>query len=106
MPTDIREALRRYKPAEFRDHLEAAKRERAEMLRRFPLERWPTMPLEDYAEGQDRPTNEIYGWWLEFGSSHLGSIRGGTAVKLLIYKKKDGSGWFFDPAYANEQEAW
>lgn len=98
----LQEALRRYQPGEFRDHLEAAERERAEVQNLFPLQGWPELPLEDYALGQNRRT---YSWWLEFGAAHLGSIRGGASNKHLIYKKKDG-GWFYNGTYANEQDAW
>lgn len=101
---DIREALRRYDPAESRDHLEAAERERAQILARFPPDNWPEMSLESYALGQSR--TDVYSWWLEFGSLHLGSIRGGAANKHLIYKKKDGTGWFFGGDHSDEQSAW
>ena len=33
-------------------------------------------------------------------------MRGGSARKHIIYKHKDKPGWYFDPQYKDEQEAW
>jgi len=43
---------------------------------------------------------------LEYNSTELGSIKGGSAKKHLIYKAKDG--WYFDPhkGYNGVQDAW
>src|SRR5689334_19227015 len=100
----IQEALERYDGTQFRDYLATAERERTEMLKRFPLDGWPHMTLEDYALGQN--SADVYSRWLEFGTPHLGSIKGGSAIKHLIYKKKDGLGWRFSNIFADEQAAW
>jgi len=63
------------------------------------------MPLERYALGQDT-SDDTFCQWMEYRSQHLGSIRGGSARKLIIYKHKDKPGWYFDPEYKDEQEAW
>lgn len=103
--TDIADALRQYDPAEFRDELEAGIRERAEMTARFPLNRWETMSLEEYALGQNRPKEDVFCWWLEFGTTHLGNIGGATAIKHMIFYHSDGY-WRFLTAYPDEHTAW
>ena len=64
---------------------------------RFPLEQWPTMPLERYALGQ-KESEETFCRWMEFRTQHLGSMQGGSARKHIIYKHKDKPGWYFDPS--------
>jgi 5-methylcytosine-specific restriction enzyme B len=108
MPKEIRPletAISNFSKAAYQEHFEAGERERAEILARFPLEDWPELSLERYALGMDEPTN-TYCWWLEFGSPHLGSIKGGSAAKLLIYKHKTKPGWYFQGEYEDEQQAW
>lgn len=88
-----------------KDYLEAAEKERKEVLKRFPREKWPEMSLEQYALGQAQ-AEETYCRWLEFRTLHLGSMRGGSSMKMIIYKNKDKPGWYFAPEYGDEKEAW
>jgi 5-methylcytosine-specific restriction protein B len=78
---------------------------RTQIVERFPLEGWRTMPLERYALGTDSSPSS---WChlMEYDSPALGSIRGGSAPKLLIYKRRTTAGWFHDPKYVDEREAW
>lgn len=101
----IQEAVKKYPRETFAERYQAAVEEREAILKNFPLEAWKYMTLEDYALGlEDNKDN--FCRWIEFKSHHLGSIRGGSARKLLIYKHKNKPGWYFDPAYRNEHEAW
>ena len=84
---------------------EGYRSQRAEILKRFPLDKWPEMTLEDYALGQPE-VEHTYCYWLEYKSQWVGSIRGGSARKLIIYKRKDREGWYFPNLFANESEAW
>ena len=79
--------------------------QRAEILKRFPRDKWPEMRLGDYALGQPA-VEDTYCHWLEYKSQWMGSIRGGSARKLIIYKRKDREGWFFPKVFSNEREAW
>lgn len=79
--------------------------QRAEILKRFPREKWPDMALENYALGQAE-SEDTYCRWLEFKSQSLGSMRGGNARKLIVYKRKDRDGWYFPKEFSNEREAW
>jgi 5-methylcytosine-specific restriction protein B len=36
----------------------------------------------------------------------MGSIRGGSARKLIVYKHREKPGWYFPSDYADEQAAW
>ena len=84
---------------------EGYRSQRAEILERFPLEQWPEMRLEDYALGQPG-VEDTYCYWLEYKSQWVGSIRGGSARKLIIYKRKDREGWYFPNMFSDEGEAW
>jgi len=64
------------------------------------------MPLEKYALGLP-DSSESFCRWIEFKSPHLGSVRGGSAAKHLIYKHKNKPGWYFyPPTMKDENEAW
>jgi 5-methylcytosine-specific restriction protein B len=101
----VEDALRGYDRNTQQDYVAKATQERTEMQRRFPLEAWPTMRLEQYALGQP-DSSETYCRWLEFGTPHMGSMRGGSSVKHLIYKHKSKPGWYYPSQYSSEQEAW
>ena len=105
-PPEFDEAAREFDPASAKASEHAAEQQREETLRRYPRERWPEMPLEDYALGQaDHPEN--FCRWIERQTDQMGSIRGGSARKLIIYKHADKPGWYFPPSlYADEREAW
>ncbi len=87
-----------------RDHIEQGEHERAEILKRFPIEAWQTLPLERYVLGLD--DSDVYSWWIEFGSLHLGSMAGGTARKHLIYWSKKNSSYYFPQTYSDVEQAW
>ncbi len=84
---------------------EGYRAQRAEILKRFPLDQWPQMRLEDYALGQPG-VEDTYCYWLEYKSQWMGSIRGGSARKLIIYKRRDREGWYFPNVFSDEEEAW
>ena len=105
MEIQIEKAVASYDRATDKEFVAAAELERKEVVERFPLDQWPTMPLERYALGQ-KESEDTFSRWMEFRTQHLGSMRGGSARKHIIYKHKDKPGWYFDPEYKNEQEAW
>ena len=84
---------------------EGYRTQRAEILKRFPRYKWSEMRLDDYALGQPAVEN-TYCHWLEFKSRKMGGIGGGSARKLIIYKRKEQEGWYFPKAFSNEREAW
>jgi 5-methylcytosine-specific restriction protein B len=99
------DAIAAYNRESDRSYLALGEVERKELLQRFPQGEWPVMPIENYAQGQSG-NQSAFCTWLEFRSDHLGSIRGGSAKKFLIYKRKSGEGWYFDPSYESLEAAW
>ena len=84
---------------------EGYRSQRAEILKRFPRDKWPDMGLDDYALGQTG-VDDTYCYWLEYKSQWVGSIRGGAARKLIIYKRRDREGWYFPSVFSDEGQAW
>ena len=82
-----------------------AEEERQEVIRRFPIEKWPTLSLEQYALGQDDSEN-TFCRWLEFRTQAIASMKGGAARKHLIYKHANQPGWYFHSAYRSVEQAW
>src|SRR3954467_6258289 len=98
-------ALERYDPALDQQHIDEAERERAEVIGRFPRDAWPQLALVDYAVGLEDPNT--YCRRVEFSTPNLGSIKGGSSNKLLIFKRKTGDGWYYDEAaFTSVEEAW
>ena len=101
---DLMAALQKFDRASLTEDLQKAEEERKQVIEHFPLEEWPRMPVERYALGLGE--KDTFSWWLEWGTKHLGSIRGGSSEKHLIYKHQT-KGWVYDSsAYQNEQAAW
>ena len=101
----LTETIARFDRSEKNEAAAGYREQRAEMLNRFPRDVWPQMRLEDYALGQS-DAEDTYCRWLEFRSRWVGSIRGGSSRKLIIYKRKDREGWYFPKAFADERESW
>jgi 5-methylcytosine-specific restriction protein B len=104
-PTDLDEAVRAFDRPSVAPRAAAAA-QRAEQIRaEFPLDEWPSMGLERYALGHAE-SKSSFCRRLEFDAPELGSISGGSARKLIIYARADGSGWFYDAAFPNPEAAW
>ncbi|MET9061462.1 AAA family ATPase [Streptomyces antibioticus] len=87
----------------------AAEDERKQVLSRFPLEEWPTLPLSRYALGQaaESGSGPTYCRLMEFGTPNLGSIKGGSAAKHIMYHHNSGEWRVAAPLRGMApQEAW
>jgi len=105
-PLSLQEALMKCSRESLEPLVARAREERETIQRLFPIDQWPELPVERYALGTDRP-QESFSYWLEFRPENLGSIRGGSALKMLIYKHKSKPGWYYNSKlYKNEREAW
>lgn len=104
-PLDFSDAISSYDRSKDRENITLGEKERKEITELFPRSGWASMPIEKYALGQSG-SESTFCAWLEYKSPHLGSISGGSAKKLLIYKKRTGEGWFFDPTYESFEQAW
>jgi 5-methylcytosine-specific restriction enzyme B len=100
------EALHAFDKNTYSEAIREAGEQREKVVKLFPLDHWSDMTLEEYALGQESSEN-TYCRWMEFRTVHLGSIRGGSAAKMIIYKHKNRPGWYFDEQkYENVQQAW
>jgi len=83
--------------------------ERKQVLSLFPLEEWVRLPLERYALGQVAPSGAgpTYCRLMEFGTPHLGSIKGGSAAKHIMYHHVSGEWRLAAPLRGMDpQDAW
>ncbi|MGW6480761.1 AAA family ATPase [Streptomyces sp. NPDC055059] len=89
---DVRTAAAEFDRTAVADAETAAEDERKQVLSQFPLEEWAELPLERYALGQtaDPGSGPTYCRQLEFLTPNLGSIRGGSAAKHIIYHHVSG----------------
>ena len=101
----LQEAISAYNREFDPSAIEEAESLRGQILERFPPDGWSEMSLEDYALGQDN-SEETFCRLLEFRSLPLGSIRGGSARKFIIYKHKNKPGWYFPRNFEDERAAW
>ena len=99
------EALATFDRASFTERVEKAELQRQAILDRFPRDQWGELELTDYALGQP-DKKETFCYLLEYGSKALGSLKGGSAAKHIVYKHKKKQGWFYPDAYENETTAW
>jgi 5-methylcytosine-specific restriction protein B len=72
-----------------------------EFLKRYPRERIASLTLDEYALGK----GEGACFWLEYGTDKLGSIRGATALKHVVYFDSKGNQWRYNKKYTSEDEA-
>ncbi|UXY31079.1 McrB family protein [Streptomyces sp. HUAS TT20] len=86
-----------------------AEDERQQVLDLFPSEAWAGLPLERYALGQAAPAGSgpTYCRLLEFLTPNLGSIRGGSAAKHIMYHHVSGEWRLAAPLRGMDaQDAW
>lgn len=93
---ELAEAVARYGKPDSAEQASRAAEERADVLARFPVASWPALPLERYALGSvDEPVP--YCVMLEYRTPYLGSIKGGSARKHIIYRPNVGGWWVAGP---------
>lgn len=106
---DLRAAAAAFDRSPLAEIESAAEEERKQVLSLFPREGWPTLPLSRYALGQNAPSERgtTYGRLIEFGTPNLGSIRGGSAAKHIMYHHRSGEWRLAAPLKGMEpQDAW
>ncbi|MGA5360646.1 McrB family protein [Streptomyces purpurascens] len=89
---------------------ERAEEERRRVLVEFPLTIWPDLPLERYALGPSAygTPGRSFCRVMEYGTNALGSIRGGSAKKHIVYQHRTGE-WRIVPSALRglgAREAW
>ncbi|MFD5064732.1 AAA family ATPase [Streptomyces sp. NPDC058394] len=89
--------------------LAEAEEQRQRILREFPLESWPELPLERYALGfADRQEwGAPFCARMEFHTDALGSIRGGAAAKHIMFLHRSGEWKLSAPVKGlSPEDAW
>ncbi|MFI7171981.1 AAA family ATPase [Rhodococcoides fascians] len=87
-----------------RELAEKQRLEHEEFLRRFPSDSWSEMTLDRYALGTDQ-RRDSYSYWLEWGTADLGSIRGGSAKKHVVFRRPNGD-WAFPSGFSDQDSTW
>ncbi len=71
--------------------------------RLFPLERLPTLTLDEYVIGHGDQDNYCY--WLEQRTRGLGSIAGGSASKFGVYWSAKNNDYRFNAMFSSPEDA-
>jgi 5-methylcytosine-specific restriction protein B len=105
---ELAEALERFGRPDAEAFEARADVERAQVVSEFPVEQWPSLPLERYALGLDHESGSVpYCQLMEYRTPNLGSIKGGSARKHIIYRRSDGNWWLAgDLAELEPLRAW
>ncbi|MGX4688709.1 McrB family protein [Streptomyces sp. JNUCC 63] len=106
---EMRAAAEQFDRSAVAEAQSAAENERKQVLAQFPLDEWERLPLERYALGQPAPAGAgpAYCRLLEFLTPNLGSIRGGSAAKHIMYRHNSGEWRLAAPLRGMEpQDAW
>jgi 5-methylcytosine-specific restriction protein B len=106
---DVRMAAAEFDRASLADVESAAEDERKQVLSQFPLDEWAELPLERYALGQAASpgSGPTYCRLLEFLTPNLGSIRGGSAAKHIMFHHVSGEWRLAAPLRVMDpQDAW
>jgi hypothetical protein len=91
-PHDWRIALQEWLKNNPRRMPEELARLHREFLRRFPRERLSDLTLEEYALGHDG-SKDSFCYWLEWETTRLGSVRGGSSAKWGIWWRSQENEW-------------
>ncbi|MFJ8989965.1 McrB family protein [Streptomyces sp. NPDC102279] len=106
---DVRTAATEFDRTAVADVELAAADERRQVLSQFPLDAWAELSLERYALGQTTApeSGPTYCRVLEFLTPNLGSIKGGSAAKHIMYHHVSGEWRLAAPLRGMEpQDAW
>ncbi len=101
----LKEAVAKFDRKAIDERRKKAEAERQEIVTRFPIAGWSQMAVEDYALGQENSEN-TFCRWMEFRSMTIADMRGGAAMKHMLFKRKNKTGWYFDKSYKTLQSAW
>ncbi|WP_228978162.1 AAA family ATPase [Streptomyces sp. DH12] len=88
----LAERVARFDREEARRTADRAEDERLRAVREFPIGAWAELPLERYALGPASHGNASHSFCrlMEYGTNAIGSIRGGSAAKHIVYQHRTG----------------
>jgi DNA polymerase III delta prime subunit len=76
---------------------------RAAFVKRFPKQTLKEMQLQDYVQGLE--SKDTFCTWLEFKTTALGGIGGGSAKKWGVFWSSKNNNWYVTNAYRDEHDA-
>ncbi len=76
---------------------------RTAFANRFPKEKLEQMQLQDYVQGLE--SKDTFCNWLEFKTTALGGIGGGSAKKWGVFWRSKNNDWYVTNAYQDENDA-
>jgi 5-methylcytosine-specific restriction protein B len=104
IPPPFSEAAQGFDPTVLSTGAAAANEQREAIVKQFPRTDWPMLPVERYALGQGDV--DTFCRWVEFRSDDLGSISGGSSLKLLISRNAKTGTWRYPDRYNSIEQAW
>jgi 5-methylcytosine-specific restriction enzyme B len=102
---DLSQAIATNDRAGAAEHAALAEAQRQHVIELFPVAAWPTMTVEQYALGTDQ-TKDSYCYELEFRSTWIGSVRGGSAYKHVIFRRRSNQQWRYPQQFSDLEWAW
>ncbi|MHA1224391.1 MAG: hypothetical protein ACTSP3_14275, partial [Candidatus Heimdallarchaeaceae archaeon] len=72
-----------------------------EFVSKFPIERIKDLRIEEYILGTD-DYEESFSYWVEFKTRKIGSIKGGTAQKLVLFKRRNTNEIWYKKTFKDE----
>ncbi|GGV41928.1 hypothetical protein GCM10010495_69440 [Kitasatospora herbaricolor] len=104
--TELERRARNFDREAVRELLPEVHVQQERVLTEFPIAQWPDLPLERYALGPSTSQGSFCRL-LEYGTDQLGSIRGGSAAKHIIYQHNTGQ-WRYPSRlrHPDHHEAW
>lgn len=106
MTNPLANAITGYNPTSDAGNIAQGEVQRTVVTTAFPMTDWQEgFALERYAIGQE-DSSGTFCRQMDYETPDLGSLGGGAAGKLIIYKHKAKDGWHFDPKYGSVEKAW
>ncbi|MFD4675041.1 McrB family protein [Lentzea sp. NPDC058450] len=88
---ELNKALRDHAKPDLTAETQLADRERTEVLADYPLTAWNSLPIERFAVGTGQPS---FCDMLEDRTPHLGTIKGGSFARHVIFRRERTQDWF------------
>ncbi|MFD5826959.1 AAA family ATPase [Lentzea sp. NPDC060358] len=88
---DLQQAVEEFGKPDMDHRLGLIEGERAAVLAQYPLTDWPHLRVDLYALGTG---GESFCRLMEFQTPYLGSIKGGSSAKHIIYRRRSDRSWY------------
>jgi 5-methylcytosine-specific restriction enzyme B len=82
-----------------------AEKERDEFVTRFPHDKIVDISLDDYVIGKEPQNKDTFSYWVEFGTSHFGIVKGGSAFKHGIFVNKATQEYKYGDSFSTADQA-